>query len=150
MGGASSVWQMKQLAMVSPPFERIAIGSLSRSFGPPRLRRPVAVVHRLVWRRRPHVPAGGAPHRRPLPGCPRRLRRQHRHHAPGHLRHYQGTRVGGSRIALQGSWGTRLVERMGASVGETPAPGRRPHRRPASPSWPRLQNGRAGRPAREV
>ena len=34
MGGASSVWQMKQLAMVSPPFERIAIDPLSRGFYP--------------------------------------------------------------------------------------------------------------------
>ena len=28
-GGASSVWQMKQLAMVPPPLERIAVGSLT-------------------------------------------------------------------------------------------------------------------------
>ena len=31
---------------------------------------------------------------------PRRLRRQHRHHAPGYIRHHQGPRVGRLRIAL--------------------------------------------------
>ena len=98
---------------------------------PARLSNPVAALRRLVRRDEPTCPAGRASHRGPLPGCPRRLRRQHRHPAPGHLRHYQGTRVGGSRIALQGSWGTRLFERMGTSVGEAPAPGRRPHRRRA-------------------
>ena len=42
---------------------------------PPRLRRPVETLRRLVWRRRPARPAGGTPHRGPLPGRPRQCRR---------------------------------------------------------------------------
>ena len=47
-----------------------------------------------------YAPAGRAPHRGPLPGRPRQLRRQYGHHTPGHQRHHQGARVGGPRIAL--------------------------------------------------
>ena len=46
------------------------------------LRCPVADLHRLVRRGGPFCSAGRAPHRGPLPGRPRRLRRQHRHPAP--------------------------------------------------------------------
>ena len=60
-------------------------------------------------------------------GC----RRQHRHPAPGHLRHRQGPRVGQAGIALPGPGRTRLSEGMGQTPCQTPAPVRRPHRRRA-------------------
>ena len=63
-----------------------------------RLSDPVEAFRRMVRRDGPAVPAGGAPHRSPLPGRPR----QHRHPAPGHIRRRQGPRVGRPRIALPG------------------------------------------------
>ena len=74
------------------------------------------------------VPAGGPTHRGPLPGRPCQFWRQHRHPAPGHQRiakahewagHESPGRDPGVREALKG-WGR---------LGQTPAPGRRPHRR---------------------
>ena len=80
----------------------------------------------------PARPAGRAPHRGPLPGRPRRLRRQHRHHAPGHQRHRQGARVGRPRIALSGPGRARLFERDGAGV--WPGPSARPAPSPPTSS----------------
>ena len=87
------------------------------------------LLHRLVRRDGSAVSAGGAPHRGPLPGRPRRLRRQHCHHAPGHQRHRQGPRVGEAGIALPGPGRARLFKGMGQTPCQTPAPVRRPHRR---------------------
>ena len=119
-----------------------------------RLRRPVAHLRRLVRRGRARVPAGGAPHRGPLPGRPGRLRRRHRHAAFGHVSHFESPRVGEAGIALPGPGRARLPERMGPSAGQAPAPGRRPHRRragrdpahrrPAQEARPRLRNAPAG------
>ena len=86
----------------------------------PRLRNPVAHLHRLVrLRSDSRLSAGGAPHRGALPGGPRRLRRQHLppcawrpsaiakahqwagHESPGRDR--------GVREALKG-WGRRLAK----------------------------------------
>ena len=92
-----------------------------------RLRRPVAHLPRLVrWSAFCQPPNSYT-----TSWDSTAMWRQHRHPAPGHVRHYQGTRVGGSRISLQGSWGTSLFERirMGKTAGQAPAEGRRSHRR---------------------
>ena len=100
------------------------------------------------------VSAGRAPHRGSLPGRPRQLRRQHRHHPAGHVRHRQGPRVGEAGIALPGPGRARLFERMGTETFPAPAPVRRPHRRrarrdsphrcSASKARPRHRDGSAG------
>ena len=98
---------------------------------PPRLRRSVATLRRLVRRRRPRVPAGRAPHRRPLSGRPHRLRRQHRRRAVGHQRDLESPRVGEAGIALSGPGRARLSEGMEPAPRQAPAPGRRSHLRRA-------------------
>ena len=127
---------------------------------PPRLRRPVAALHQLVRPGGPARPAGGTPHRGPLPGGPRRLRLHYRHAAPGHLRHRQGPPVGRPRLSRPGPGRARSAAGLGASAGPAPASGRRPHRRravrnPAHRSEtprPRPRDGdpRAGRRARPL
>ena len=90
----------------------------SRSCGPPRLRRTVAHLHRLVRGGRIALSAGGALHRGPVPRRPRQRRRQHRLPAPGHVRHIESSRVGQAGVALPGpgvraslkGWGRRLAE----------------------------------------
>ena len=64
-------------------------GSRSLRQHPPDLRYPVAHLRRLVRRGGAQVPSRRAPHRGPLPGRPRRLRRQHCHAPPGRLRHIE-------------------------------------------------------------
>ena len=65
-------------------------GGRPRRQHPPRLRNPVAHLHRLVRRGRTHISPRRAPHRGPLPGCPRQFWRQHCDHAARHQRHRQG------------------------------------------------------------
>ena len=118
------------------------------------------LFRRLVRPGGSHTPARRAPHRGPLPGCPRQRRRLHRHPAPGHLGYRQGPPVGEAGVALPGPGGARLSPRMGKAPLETPAPVRGAHRRrpgrdpahrsPAAPARPRLRDGGAGSGKGEV
>ena len=117
------------------------------------------IFRKLVRLGGPPIPAGGAPHRRPLPGGARQWRRR-----------IATLRLATSAIAKVHEWaghespgrdrGVREApEGLGPASGQTPAPGRRPHRRrvgchPPHRSEtpgprPRPRNARAGRPAGE-
>ena len=61
----------------------------------------------------------------PLPGRPRRGRREHGHAAPGRLRHHQGPRMDGTAVAVPGPGRAGIFEGLGPPAGQTLASGRR-------------------------